>query len=276
MGSDVVAEARRRGHEVVELTRAKLDLERLEAIPTALGAVAFEALVNATGYHRTDEAEAQAQLAFTINAHAVERLALVCAEKKARLVHISTDYVFDGLADRPYREDDPPGPLNVYGASKLAGEGLARRAHADTVVLRVASLFGVAGSSGKGGNFVETMIRIGREKGQLKVVGDITMSPTFTADVARILLELLEREAPPGVYHAVNSGRATWFDFARRIVERAGVKAVVERISSDQYPTAARRPAFSALDNSKAARVAGEIPPWEEALDRYLALKGYR
>lgn len=276
LGRDVVAEAQRRGNRVVELRRADLDLERLEAIPTVLGGLAFDALVNATGYHRTDEAETQAQRAFTINAHAVERLALVCAEKRARLVHISTDYVFDGLAQRPYREEDSPGPLNVYGASKLAGEALARRAHGDTLVLRVASLFGVAGSSGKGGNFVETMIRTGREQGRVRVINDVTMSPTFTADAARILLELLEREAPPGIYHVVNSGRATWFEFARRIIERASVQATVEPITSDQYPTVARRPSYSVLDSSKAARLAGEIPPWEDALDRYLVLKGYR
>lgn len=276
LGSDVVAEAHRRGHRVVELRRGQLDLERLEAIPAVLGGLDFDALVNATGYHRTDEAEAQAQRAFTINAHAVERLALVCAEKRARLLHISTDYVFDGLTRQPYREEDPPSPLNVYGASKLVGEGLARRAHADTVILRVASLFGLAGSSGKGGNFVETMIRTGREKGRLRVVNDITMSPTFSADAARILLELLERDAPPGTYHVVNSGRATWFEFARRILERAGVRATVEPITRDQYPTVARRPSFSVLDSSKVARLVGEIPPWEDALDRYLTLKGYR
>lgn len=276
LGSDVAKAARRRGHEVLELTRADVDLEQLDAIPTALEPQVFDVLVNATGYHRTDEAEGQAQRAFRVNAHAVERLALVCAAKGARLVHVSTDYVFDGCTGRPYREEDPPAPINVYGASKLAGEALARRAYRDTLVVRVASLFGVSGASGKGGNFVETMIRVGREKGELKVVNDITMSPTFTADAAEALLALVEREAPAGVYHVVNSGRATWFEFARRIVERAGIGARVEPIGSDRYPMAARRPAFSVLDNSKVAALAGEMPPWEDALDRYLALKGYR
>ena len=120
------------------------------------------------------------------------------------------------------------------------------------------------------------MIRVAREKGELRVVDDITMSPTGTADVAASVLSLIRRGADPGVYHVVNSGPATWFQFARRIVERAGVKARVSPVSSAEYPTVARRPAFSVLDNRKVAAAAGALPPWEDALDRYLEAKGYR
>ena len=129
----------------------------------------------------------------------------------AALTYVSTDYVFGGAERaRPYGENDCPSPVNVYGASKAMGETLARLADAEVTVLRVASLFGVAGASGKGGNFVETMIRNGRDIGSLSVVDDITMSPTGTADVADMVLDLLEAAAPPGIYHAVNSGEATW------------------------------------------------------------------
>lgn len=247
-----------------------------ETLEPTLGGLEFDALVNCTSYHKTDEVELNATRAFTVNAHAVARIAAACAERDARLVHVSTDYVFDGVHRVPYTEVDAPRPINVYGASKFMGETLALREHSGAIVIRVASLFGVAGASGKGGNFVETMLRVGKEKGQLRVVDDVTMSPTATADVAGAILALLAREAEPGVYHVVNSGHATWYEFASRIIERAGVEATVTPVSSSEYPTVARRPAYSVLDNRKVSRLVGELPPWEDALDRYLAAKGHR
>jgi dTDP-4-dehydrorhamnose reductase len=274
LGTDVIAKAG--PFECIPLARDRLDAEQLDRIPEVLRGISFDALVNCTGYHKTDDVEQHAERAYTVNAHAVRRLAEVCATVGARFVHVSTDYVFAGDVARPYVEEDRPGPLNVYGASKLMGEVLARTTHEDTLVLRVASLFGVAGSRGKGGNFVETMLRIGREKGELRVVNDVTMSPTSTSDVAGAALALLERAAPPGVYHVVNSGQATWHEFAHHIIERAGVQASVAPVSSDEFPTVARRPAYSVLDNRKAADVIGAMPSWQDALDRYLRAKGYR
>ena len=263
--------------EPIPIDRAALDVSAPEAVERTLGAMDFDALVNCTGYHRTDEAEDNAALAVAVNAHAVRAMARVCAAKGARLVHVSTDYVFGGGAARaaPLAEDDATAPVNVYGASKALGETLALLECEDVVVLRVASLFGVAGSSGKGGNFVETMIRAGREKGALRVVADQTMSPTATADVARVILRILAEGCPPGVYHAVNSGAATWYEFARAIVRRAGVAAEVAPCASADYPTRAARPRYSALDNAKLASALGAMPPWQDALDRYLRAKGH-
>ena len=263
--------------EPIPLDRAALDVSAPEAVERTLGAMDFDALVNCTGYHRTDEAEDNAALAVAVNAHAVQAMARVCAAKGARLVHISTDYVFGGDAARaaPLTEDDAAAPVNVYGASKALGETLAFLECEDVVVLRVASLFGVAGSSGKGGNFVETMIRAGREKGALRVVADQTMSPTATADIARVILRILAEGCPPGVYHAVNSGAATWYEFARAIIRRAGVAAEVAPCASTDYPTRAARPRYSALDNAKLASALGAMPPWQDALDRYLRAKGH-
>ncbi|MDM8007819.1 MAG: dTDP-4-dehydrorhamnose reductase, partial [Phycisphaerae bacterium] len=221
------------------------------------------------------QVERNATLAFTINAHAVKAIAEACAGKNATFVHVSTDYVFDGRGSRPYREEDKPAPVNVYGASKAMGELLSRHVHDKTIIARVASLFGVAGASGKGGNFVETMIRVGREKGRLQVVNDITMSPTSTADVARMILDLLTEKAEPGIYHTVNSGQATWYEFAREIIARSKISAEVVPINSAQYPTAAMRPAYSVLDNHRTATVVGAIPSWHEALSRYLVEKGH-
>ena len=274
LGHDV-----RRAHEdtgrpfaLLPLARGKLDLSAPEAVGKGLGEVDFDVLVNCTGYHKTDEVEDDADLAFAVNAHAVQEMARVCAAKRARLVHVSTDYVFGGdpARTRPLHEDDPIAPVNVYGASKAMGEILACLACEDVVILRVASLFGTAGASGKGGNFVETMIRAARERGALRVVDDQTMSPTATADVARVLLRMLAGGCDAGRYHVVNGGSATWCGFAREIVRRAGIEAVVTPCRSEEYPTRAARPRYSALDGGKVSAAFGAMPPWQDALERYL------
>ena len=263
--------------DVVPLGRDKLDVAVPETIERVLASLHFDVLVNCTGYHKTDEVEDRASLAVAVNTHAVQAMARVCAAKRARLVHISTDYVFGGDVERarPLREEDPTAPVNVYGASKAMGETLARLASEDVVVLRVASLFGVAGASGKGGNFVETMIRVGREKGALRVVDDQTMSPTATADVARVVVRMLADGCAPGLYHVVNSGAATWFEFAREIIRRVGVEATVTPCTTGEYPVRAARPRYSVLDNTKVSAAVGAMPSWQDALDRYLEAKGY-
>lgn len=277
LGSDMQrAAGEHRGVSIAPLPRAELDLTNLESIRAAIASRDFDVLVNCTGDHKTDDVEKNAQRATTINALAVREIARACHDKRRRLVHVSTDYVFDGSLGRPLREDDPPAPLNVYGSTKLMGEGLARASHDDVVIFRVASLFGVAGASGKGGNFVETMIKFGKEKGQLKVVADQTMSPGSTADIARAMLGAITKAVPAGTYHAANTGVATWHQFAARIIERAGVKAVVNPTTTAEFGAPAQRPMFSALDNAKLASWVGDIPRWEDALDRYLIAKGHR
>ena len=263
--------------ELIPLPRDRLDVSREGMVERVLGELRFDALVNCAAHTRVDEAEGNASAAFAVNAHAVRAMARVCAAKRARLLHISTDYVFGGDHARqsPLREDDPTAPLNVYGASKAMGETLARLACDDAVILRVASLFGVAGTGGRGGNFVETMIRAGRERGSLRVVDDQTMSPTATADVARVVIRMLAKGCPPGLYHVVNAGSATWFDFAREIVRRAGVEAVVSPCATGEFAVRAERPRYSVLDNSKVTAALGAMPAWQDALERYLRARGH-
>ena len=279
LGSDL-----RRAHEeagapfdLLPLGRNSLDVSAPSSIEATLDGIDFDALVNCTGYHRTDEVEDNATLAVAVNAHAVQAMARACAVKRARLLHIGTDYVFGGdkTCVRPYREDEPVAPVNVYGASKALGETLAQLAHEHVTVLRVASLFGLAGASGKGGNFVETMIRLAREKGTLRVVDDQTMSPTGTADVAHAIMRMLREGGEPGVWHAVNTGTATWYAFAREIVRRTGIDADITPCASIEYPTRAARPGYSALDNAKLVSAFGLMPPWQETLERYLRAKGH-
>ena len=258
--------------DLLPLARDALNVAQPGAVERVLGGLDFDAAVNCTAYTKVDEAEDDAALAFAVNAHAVQAMARVCAAKRARLVHVGTDYVFGGdvALRRPLHEDDPIAPVNVYGASKAMGETLARLASDDVVILRVASLFGVAGAGGTGGNFVETMIRAGREKGALRVVDDQIMSPTTTADVAGVVLRMLADGCAPGFYHVVNTGAATWFEFAREIVVRAGVEATVTPCATGEYPVRAARPRYSALDNAKVSAVFGAMPAWQDALDRYL------
>ena len=263
--------------ELLALGRDRLDVVSPGVIERLFQDFDFDALINCTGYHKTDEVEDNADLAVAVNAHAVQRLAEVCDRRRARFVHVSTDYVFGGDSGRtdPLTEDDPVAPVNVYGASKALGETLANLALDDLVIVRVASLFGVAGASGKGGNFVETMIRLGRETGALRVVDDQVMSPTATADVARVVLRILVEDCAPGLYHVVNDGAASWFDFAREIIARSRIDATVTPCSSKDYPTRAVRPRYSVLDNKKTSIAFGPLPPWQTALDDYLRARGH-
>ncbi|MBI1187452.1 MAG: dTDP-4-dehydrorhamnose reductase [Alphaproteobacteria bacterium] len=257
--------------------RDQADLGDIDGVARAIQTLDFDALINCTGYHRTDEAESNRDYAYAINAQAVRALAEICAVKRARFVHVSTDYVFGGDARRtPYTEELTPAPLNVYGASKAEGEALARAAHEDVLIVRVASLFGVAGASGKGGNFVETMLRLARERGALEVVDDQIMSPTAAADAAGAILALLRTRAAAGVYHVVNDcGGVSWRAFAQEIVAQAGLDVSVAAASSATRASAARRPAYSALDNAKLANAGVAMRPWRDALHAYLVAKGH-
>ena len=279
LGTDVQAANVRKGGwlSLTPVGRSSVDLCDIEAATNFLRESNFDCLINCSSYHRTDEVERNAQLAFTINAHLVQRLAQICFEKQARLVHVSTDYVFGGLLKSlPFTEADCKAPVNVYGASKAMGEDLALLTGAKVWVLRVASLFGIAGASGKGGNFVETMIRIGKEKGTLRVVADQTMSPTSTKDIAEVIIGMLQKDVAPGIWNVVNSGAASWYEFAKQIIARSNIKASVLPIDSGEFPTIARRPVYSVLDNTKLCDALGSIRAWQDALDEYLIAKGYR
>ena len=259
------------------LPRESLDLAESGAVERVLGGLDFDVLVNCAAHTRVDDAQDDASLAFAVNAHAVQAMARVCAAKRTRLFHVSTDYVFGGDCARrvPLRERDPTAPVNVYGASKALGETLARLESDDVVILRVASLFGTAGVGGRGGNFVETIIRAAREQRPLRVVGDQTMSPTAAADVARIATRMLTEGCTPGIYHVVNSGSATWHEFACEILRRAGLGVGVARCTTGEYPVRAARPRYCVLDNAKASSEFGALPPWQDALECYLRSRGH-
>jgi dTDP-4-dehydrorhamnose reductase len=261
--------------EVVPLSRTgspAVDLTRGESLRGILDAIGPDVIVNCAAYNFVDRAESEPEAAFAVNVWGVRELARWCGSRDCLLVHFSTDYVFglDTVARRPWTEADPPGPVSVYGLSKLAGEYLVRSLCPRHLVLRTCGLYGVWGSGGKGGNFVETMLRLTREGKPLRVVDDQICTPSYTLDVAEAAVALLKADRP-GLYHVTNSGGCSWYDFARTIFELASVRADLTPIASSAYAAAARRPAYSVLD-AVGLRGLGMPPlrPWQEALSAYL------
>ena len=257
--------------------RGEIELTDSAALRTALGDIDLDVIVNCAAYNRVDEAEGDRAAAFAVNARAVAALADIAHGRGARLVHVSTDYVFGGDRARrdPIDEAAPRAPVNVYGCSKAAGEHAAVEACDDHVVLRVASLFGVAGVGGRGGNFIETMIRLARSGAPIRVVDDQVMSPTSTRDVAGVVVRLLEAGAPAGIYHLVNRGAASWHEFATAIFEMVGAEVAVSPCTSDDFAALAPRPAYSVLDATKIEKRFGPLPHWCEALRAYLVDAGH-
>ncbi len=259
--------------EVVRLARAQLDLTRRETVRAALAELRPDIFINCAAYNFVDQAESEPEAAFTVNAWGVRELARVCGELGIGLVHFSSDYVF-GLDDSrriPYAENDAPGPVSVYGLSKLAGEYLVRTYCPRHWIIRTCGLYGIHGSGGKGGNFVETMLRLAQQGKPLRVVADQICTPSYTVDVADSVVALLQ-SAPPGLYHVTNAGMTSWHDFARAIFELAGVKADLAPIPSGESERAARRPGYSVLANAACAKIGLAAPlPWRQALGAYLA-----
>jgi len=264
------------GNQYLFYSRSDLDIEDLDNLKAHLQDQDFDLLINCTSVHKTDQIEIEAASAFRVNVRAVKVMAACCNAKGSKFMHISTDYVFGaGHHKVPINENTLAAPLNVYGASKALGERLALIENPSTYILRVASLFGVRGASGKGGNFIETMLKLSSENDEIKVVNDQFMSPSFTEDVAKMIGRLIEKPVCPGIYHLVNSGKATWYDLADYVVKKVGNKCSVLPCTSNEFPTIAMRPNYSVLDNSKAILLLGEIPHWENAVDRYLKKKGH-
>jgi len=275
LGRDLVP---RLAGEVVPLGRADVDLTDAAGLRSKLTALRPSVVVNGAAYNFVDKAESEPAAAFAVNAWAVRDLATICRDLDCSLVHFSTDYVF-GLDDSrttPWTEGDAPGPVSVYGLSKLAGEYLVRSTCPKHLVIRTCGLYGVWGSGGKGGNFVETMLRLAEQGKPLRVVNDQRCTPSFTADVAATTAALFAAGAR-GLFHVTNAGDCTWYEFAREIFRAAGVRADLTPITSAEFGAPARRPAYSVLAADSLRTVGVEAPrPWIEALSAYLAERGRR
>ena len=347
--------------EVIPVTHADVEITSLDSLKEACRKYRPDVIINTAAYVRVDDCEDNRDKAFQVNALGARNVAVVAQDLGAKLVHISTDYVFGGssipivsplageieregvnqspnhvpsslrgfptelgqrsnllanhttaeasqggkgtpslsqseknspsLSQREVRRDflshsspspsgytefDPPSPLNVYGASKLAGEDFVRHLCTRYFIVRGSGLFGTAGSSGKGGNFVETMIRLGKERSELKVVNDQIFSPTYTADMANKIVQLIPTEYY-GIFHVTNGGTCSWYEFTQEIIKLAGLPTKVIPITSDQYPQKAKRPSYSVLDHYH-LRLLGmdDMLSWQEALKDYIQKKGYK
>jgi len=257
--------ARQRGLTVAGHDLDTLDICDRSAVAELVGRLGPRTLVNCAAFTAVDACEADEAAATAINGTAVGHLAAACNAAGALLLHLSTDYVFAGDGDRPYTETDPVAPASAYGRSKLEGERLARTADRHLIV-RTAWLYGHGGA-----NFVEAIRRqINGGTGSLRVVADQVGSPTFCDDLADAVLELVDAEAC-GIVHAANSGSTSWHGFAVEIVRRLGAEVAVHAVTTADYPRPAKRPAYSVLDTSRLAAVIGHpLPPWQDALARYL------
>ncbi len=260
--------------EVISIGREELDLTNSEKIGQLIREIHPDYLVNAAAYTAVDKAETEPELAYAINATAPKIMAESAEKIQAKFLHISTDYVFDGRKNTPYLETDLTNPLGVYGQSKLRGEEEIKTVNSQAIILRTAWVYGSYGKS----NFVKTMLRLGKEREELKVVVDQVGSPTWAKDIAAAITQLLiNADNPAGIYNFTNSGVASWFDLTKAIFEEAkisGIPLKIQRvipITTAEYPTPAVRPAYSVLSSQKISQQLGYIPPyWRDSLKAML------
>lgn len=273
LGVELVRILGARGYEVSGFRRRDVDITNQSLLEEKLASLEPRLVFNAAAYNKVDVAESEPQVAYAANALAVRNLAIACRQNDARLIHFSTDYVFDGMLGRSYREEDTVRPLSAYGVSKLAGEFYAQAYCESALILRTSGVFGPQGLRTANGNFVETMLRLAAKDGPIRVVADFIASPTFSPELARFALDLAEREAT-GIFHAGGGQAISWYDYAKLIFARAGLQPALEVADSRLYRTPARRPKYSALENARATALGiAPFPPFAEQVDHYFTAR---
>jgi dTDP-4-dehydrorhamnose reductase len=271
LGQDVVHAYSDRGAEVRPLTHAEIELSDVDSVVKNLRSQRPDVVVNTAAMHHVDSCEQQTEKAYAVNATGARNLAMVTADLGSVLIHISTDYVFDGKKGEPYFEDDMALPLNVYGKTKLEGEHFVRKINPKHFVLRTAALYGQHPCRAKGGlNFVDLMLRLARERGRVRVVDNEFTSPTASADLARQIVALSNSDAY-GLYHATAEGSCSWYEFAREIFSVAAVQVNLEVASPAEFPLKVPRPTYSVLENrGLKAHNLNLFSPWQAGLRTYL------
>jgi dTDP-4-dehydrorhamnose reductase len=259
-------------HEVIGLTHQDIEITDYNSCKILKKHHPY-VIINTAAFHKTDQCEEEPLKTFSVNAIGARNTTTISKEIGATTIFVSTDYVFDGSKNEPYTEDDTPNPVNTYGISKLAGEFYTKQ-NPKHYIIRLASLFGVAGASGKGGNFVETMIMKAEKNEPIRVVDDMWMSPTYTRDAATTIKKIMELKLPFGTYHSTNQGYCTWFQFAKETFKITHLDPTVKPIKTHQLKSKARRPRFSALKSIKLPKYGIRMREWKEALHDYLVEKG--
>ena len=271
LGADVASAFESCGDHVIPLTHGELELSSIESVTSCLTAAQPDLVVNTAAMHHVENCEREPEKAFAVNAAGARNLAYVTRDLGSTIIHVSTDYVFDGKKGEPYTEDDAPLPLNVYGNTKLAGEHFVRSINPRHFVLRTSALYGEHPCRAKGGkNFVDLMLKLGRERGQVRVVNTEFISPTSTAELARQIAALRDSSAF-GLYHATAEGYCSWHEFAVEIFVMANLSARVEVADPSEFPAKTPRPGFSVLENKQLKSAALNVfQPWKVGLAGYL------
>ena len=272
LGRDVSSAFVGEGHAVTSLTHQDVEISSLESVRETLKVLRPELVVNTSAFHHVEKCEAEPALAFAVNGIGARNLAQVTQETGATLMHISTDYVFDGRKNTPYTEEDTPAPLNVYGNTKLSGELFVRSTNPRHFVVRTSAIYGESPCRAKGGlNFVELMLKLSKERKELRVVNDEFVSPTPTIQIARQLVGL-SRSTDYGLYHATCEGSCSWFEFAAAIFELTNTSIRLEAARPGEFPAKVPRPKYSVLENrALKSKALNAFTHWKQGLENYLA-----
>lgn len=265
LGHDVMKELAKRGYEGVGVGSREMDITDREAVERVMGEARLDGVIHCAAWTAVDAAEDQLEICRKVNALGTENIARMCRKLDIPMIYISTDYVFDGEGERPWEPDDERHPLNAYGQTKYEGELVVEKYLEKYYIVRISWVFGVNGS-----NFVKTMLKLSETHDALTVVNDQIGSPTYTFDLSRLLVDMLETDKY-GRYHATNEGFCSWYEFAGEIFRAAGRETGVLPVSSDQYPSRAKRPHNSRMSKDKLEQMGfRRLPSWQDALDRYL------
>lgn len=266
LGYDVVKELQKQNIECFGVTRKDFDIIDFEATEKFITNYMPDVVIHCAAYTAVDKAEDEQGLCYLVNASATENIAQICKKIDAKMVYISTDYVFDGTKKDFYEVDDKPNPINVYGKSKLLGEQALQKILNKYFIVRISWVFGEHGN-----NFVKTMLRLGKERKELNVVADQYGSPTYTADLAPLLIEIIKTDKY-GVYHATNEGVCSWAEFAEEIFKVVGMNVKVDHIATAEYPTKAKRPLNSRLSKEILDKYFYQLPSWEISLEKFIKI----
>lgn len=270
LGYDVMRELKKRGIETIGVDRSDFDIMDIEATEKFILSVYPDAVIHCAAYTAVDAAEDNVELCRKVNVNGTENIARACAKIKAKMLYISTDYVFSGSGDIPYDINAEKAPQNVYGQSKLDGELVVQKYLQNYFIVRISWAFGKNGN-----NFVKTMLRLGKEKEKLSVVSDQIGSPTYTFDLAKLLADMV-RTDKYGIYHATNEGYCSWAEFTKEIMRLANLPCKIISISTEEYPTKAKRPLNSRMNKSSLDKNGFvRLPSWQDALRKYLQSEGY-
>lgn len=266
LGYDVVRELQKRGHETVGVDIDEMDITDAAAVERVMTEVQPDAVIHCSAYTAVDRAEEDIEICRRVNVDGTENIAKICKKLGCKMLYLSTDYIFSGDGERPWEPDDEASPLNAYGQSKYDGELALKKYVEKYFIVRISWVFGINGN-----NFIKTMLRLGRENGAVKVVDDQIGSPTYTYDLARLLVDMIESDRY-GAYHATNEGICSWYEFAKEIFRAAGMDNVsVTPVKSGEFPVKAKRPKNSRMSKEKLVTNGFSLlPAWQDAVARYI------